>query len=43
VVEAQVAAALVVVQAELALELLVVQFDHPAQAGQAGVTSVEVV
>ena len=36
VIPAEPGAALVVVQAELALELLVVEFDLPAQSGEAG-------
>ena len=34
--KAEVAAAFVVVKAELALELLVVELDHPPQPGEAG-------
>jgi hypothetical protein len=36
VVKAWVAAAFVVIEAELALELLVVELDHPAQAREPG-------
>ena len=36
VIPAQPGAAFVVVQAELAFELLVVEFDPPAQAGEPG-------
>ena len=36
VMEARVAPALVMVQAQFPLELPIVEFDHPAQAGQTG-------
>src|SRR5258708_24623932 len=38
VVEAGVASALVVIESELALQLPVVEFDRPAQAGEPGQT-----